>query len=195
MSAQQRLVGVVHYGILITVGAKLKVARETAITSAQKAYNTHPQCIVSAHTSTQPQQLRAHRKRTTRTHNALCQPTLRRSDSRHTNRARRNSSQLVGGGNAVHWRSPRGHRMGRTENLAGPEPLASSATAADALAATCLCAGALLRARRREHATRVREAWSGGAGAAAGAGTRRAGASPPPSTPPSSRATTPPTQI
>jgi len=44
--------------------------------------------------------------------------------------------------------------------LAGPELLASSATAAEALETPCLCGGALLRARR-EHAAR---AWSGGAG-------------------------------
>jgi len=47
-----------------------------------------------------------------------------------------------------------------TDNLAGPEPLASSATAAEALATPCLGLGALLRARR-EHGS---EAWSGGAG-------------------------------
>ena len=49
-----------------------------------------------------------------------------------------------------------------TDNLAGPEPLASSATAAEALATPCLGQGALLRARR-EHGS---EAWSGGAGKA-----------------------------
>jgi hypothetical protein len=44
-----------------------------------------------------------------------------------------------------------------TENLAGLEPLASSATAADALAATCLYAGALLRTPAR-----ARDACEGG---------------------------------
>lgn len=47
-----------------------------------------------------------------------------------------------------------------TENLVGPELLASSAIAAEALATPCL--GGLLRGRR-EHGS---EAWSGGAGKA-----------------------------
>jgi len=52
--------------------------------------------------------------------------------------------------------------------LAGPELLASSATAAEALETPCLCGGALLRARR-EHAAR---AWSGGAGCGGSANAR-----------------------
>jgi hypothetical protein len=118
----------------ITVGTKLKVARETAITSAQKAYNTHPQCIVSAHTSTQPQRFAAHKQSTTQ---------------QFTARGGRKCSSLA----LTSW-SPTGIL---TENLAGLEPLASSATAADALAATCLYAGALLRTPAR-----ARDACEGG---------------------------------
>jgi len=52
--------------------------------------------------------------------------------------------------------------------LAGPELLASSATAAEALATPCLCGSALLRGRR-EHAAR---AWSSGAGCGGSANAR-----------------------
>lgn len=122
--------------------ATLRIARENPATrKTHTSTKRAPQCIVQEARNT----LRSGKQNSCRLNRAPRRAALHNWGLR-SDIARRPTS-----------RSPTGIL---TENLAGPELLASSAIAAEALATPCL--GGLLRGRR-EHGS---EAWSGGAGKA-----------------------------